>query len=167
MAEFRLIDTSEDLIPVSRALAEQADNTATNPGQTEQVSISPIGHVLAEQADNPATNPGQTEQADKKNVPIAAVQEYVHKFKDGTVSTYALTEAKKCPVAGKMPEEQLMLILKFSALGMHSMRNEATFPKPAPPDRANVNPKTAQSGPWTARCCPVWTVTPPPPWHRG
>ena len=118
MAEFVPIDTSED--------------------------FSLTGPTLPEGVVNSITGFGQTEQTVQESVPAVDVQEYVHRFQDGTVTTYALAEAKKCPVASTMTEEQLKLILKFSALGMDSMMKEATPPKPAVPDQTKANPKTVQ-----------------------
>ena len=120
MAEFVPIDTSEDLDLVNRVLSEGVDDRMTGLNQAEK----PV------QEDSPVTNS----------------QEYVHRFKDGTVSTYALSEFKKCPVAGGMSEDQLKKLLKFSSMGMHELMEKNSLSKSAEPDREKVQPKSIRFG---------------------
>ncbi len=92
--------------------------------------------VLIETADSPVggieiqeqQTAGRTLESVTANTQ-ATQQEYVHQFRDGTTITYALTAIKECPVASKMTEAQLKLILELSALGMRAMMPAETIPK--------------------------------------
>ena len=120
MVEFGPLDVSEDLDPINLVLSETTDD-----GMTE------LNHP---------------ERSDSEDLLVNNSQEYVHRFKDGTVRNYALTEIKKCPVASTLSENQLKLILKFSNISINAKLEENALPKPTIPDRVKVQPKTLRPG---------------------